>query len=149
VLWSVLVFYLVSRSRQNSNWNWIQISLQIIKRFTKKEFLIPKWSWAETQLGAEPGSTSRFLPLPLSLFRVAQPRPSTPAAAGRSGHRVRTRSTNPLARIRPNKRTSDPLGLKPDPNPSSYPLSHSFKTVFIPFSISPYPLWFVADFEID
>jgi hypothetical protein len=56
--------------------------------------------------------------------------------AGRSGDRVRTRTTNPLARIRPNKRSSDPLALKSDPNPSSYPLSRSFETAFIPFPIS-------------
>jgi hypothetical protein len=36
------------------------------------EFLIPKWSWAETQLGAEPSPASRFLSFPLSLFRTAQ-----------------------------------------------------------------------------
>jgi hypothetical protein len=36
------------------------------------EFLIPKWSWAETQLGAEPSPASRFLSFPLSLFRAAQ-----------------------------------------------------------------------------
>jgi hypothetical protein len=151
VFWSVHLFYLVSRSYWNSNWNWIQISLQIIQRFgnKKKEFLVPKWPWVETQLGAEPGLASRFHPFPLSLFRAAQPRPSMPAAMGRSGHQERTRSTNPLARIQPTERTSDPLGLKPDPNPSSYPLSHLFKIVFIPFSISPYPLWFEADFEID
>jgi hypothetical protein len=41
--------------------------------------------WAETQLGAEPGLASRFLPFPLSVFHAAQlsqPRPSMPAAAG-------------------------------------------------------------------
>jgi hypothetical protein len=154
VSWSVLVFYLASRSHRNLNWNWIQINLQIIKRFEnkKKEFLITNWSWAETQLGAEPGHASRFLPFPLSMFHVAQPsepRPNTLTAAGRSSHRVLIRYTKPLARIRPNKRTSDLLGLQPDPNPSSYPLSRSFKTAFIPFLISPYSLWFEADFEID
>jgi hypothetical protein len=41
------------------------------------------------------------------------------------------------------------LGLKPDPNPSSDPISRLFKTAFIPFPISPYPLQFEADFEID
>jgi hypothetical protein len=34
--------------------------LQIIKRFEKKDFLIPIWQWAETQLEAEPGLTGFF-----------------------------------------------------------------------------------------
>jgi hypothetical protein len=139
--------------------NWIQISLQIIKRFEKeKDFLIPIWQWAETQLEAEPGPTNFSFFAPISLFsrgaadsalEPPQSRPNAPAAVGRSGHWVWTRSTNPLARIWRNKRTFDLFGLKPDPNPSSYPLSHSFKIKFIPFPISPYPLRFIADFKID
>jgi hypothetical protein len=60
----------VSRSHQNSNLNRIQISLQIIKRFEKeKDFLIPIWQWAETQLDAEPGPASRsFSPSHFSIF---------------------------------------------------------------------------------
>jgi hypothetical protein len=37
VLWSVPVFYHTSRSHQNSNLFWTQISLQIIKRFEKEK----------------------------------------------------------------------------------------------------------------
>jgi hypothetical protein len=58
-----------------------------------------------------------------STLELAQLKPSAPVATGRSGHRVWTRSTNLLAKIWPNKRTSDTLGLKPDPNLSSYLLS--------------------------
>jgi hypothetical protein len=36
VLWSVLIFCCASRSHRNSNLNWIQISLQIIKRYEKE-----------------------------------------------------------------------------------------------------------------
>jgi hypothetical protein len=100
----------------------------------KKNFLFEIGSWAEIQ---PVGPAWPALPT-LRVAHLSQPRPSTPTAAGRSGHRVQTHSTNPLARIRPNKHSSDPLGLKPNPNPSSFPLSRPFKTAFIPFSISPY-----------
>jgi hypothetical protein len=48
---------------------WIQISLQIIKRFEKeKDSLIPIWQWAKTQLEAEPGPASRFFSPPIFPF---------------------------------------------------------------------------------
>jgi hypothetical protein len=47
----------------------IQISLQIIKRFEKeKDFLIPIWQWAETQLEAELGPMNFSFFAPISLF---------------------------------------------------------------------------------
>jgi hypothetical protein len=46
--------------------------LQIIKRFEKeKEFLIPIWQWAETQLEAELGPASRSLSSPFLHSRTA------------------------------------------------------------------------------
>jgi hypothetical protein len=48
--------------------------LQIIKRFEKeKDFLVPIWQWAETQLEAEPGPTSFSFSLPFLYFHAAQP----------------------------------------------------------------------------
>jgi hypothetical protein len=53
------------------------------------------------------------------------------------GHAPRSEAeSNPLSRVQPDSAGADPLGLKPDPNPSSYPLSRSFEITFIPFLIS-------------
>jgi hypothetical protein len=54
-LWSVLIFYCVGRSRWNSNLNWIQISLEIIKRFEKEKnfhnsYLVMGWNPAGNQV---------------------------------------------------------------------------------------------------
>jgi hypothetical protein len=47
--------------------------LQIIKIFEKeKEFLIPIWQWAETQLEAEPGQPLVFPPLFSTLTRPTE-----------------------------------------------------------------------------
>jgi hypothetical protein len=56
--------------------NWIQISLQIIKRFEKeKDFLIPIWQSAQTQLEVEPGLASfSFFP-PIFLFSCSPAKP--------------------------------------------------------------------------
>jgi hypothetical protein len=46
--------------------NWIQISVQIIKRFEKeKDFLTPIWQWGETQQEAEPSPASFSFTTPI------------------------------------------------------------------------------------
>jgi hypothetical protein len=123
-LMRALVFYFVIMSHRNSYLVWIQIDLKFIKDLEKKR----RFSIFPSLMGRNSASP----PSGLAVGRAAQLRPSAPAIADQSSHRVRTRSTNPLARIQPNKRASDPLGSKPDSNTSSYPLSGSFKLSLSP-----------------
>jgi hypothetical protein len=135
-LMCALVIYFVIRSHRNSNLVWIQIELKFIKGFgkEKKIFYIPQPNGPKL---SQPTSLDQPAKPPggPAASRAAQPRPSTPAAAGRSSRWVRTHSTNPLARIWPNKCASNPLGFKPDPNLSLYPLSCSFKQSLSPSQI--------------
>jgi hypothetical protein len=89
VLWSVLIFYCASRSHQNSNWNWIQISLKIIKRFKKeKDLVIPISQWAKIQPASRPPlvrSPSDGSARSCAAHSLAHSRPSSPA----SGHEHR------------------------------------------------------------
>jgi hypothetical protein len=68
--------------------------------------------------------------------RVRPAQPSAVAQRFMGAHPHSEAESDPLSRVRPDSIGSDPLGLKPDPNPSSYPLSHSFETAFIPFPVS-------------
>jgi hypothetical protein len=79
VWWSVLVFYSVNRSRQNSNLNWIQISLQITKRFEKeKDFSNPY-----SVMGQNPAHPRASLAHPPFTLSCATPssRPTGPAGS--------------------------------------------------------------------
>jgi hypothetical protein len=113
-----LYFIFVSRSHRNLNLNWIQISLQIIKRFEKeKEFLIPIWQWVETQLEVEPGPTSRSFSLPLSpLPHSPRSGPAYPAASS-------TRPSRPTGRAPP--LNAHPTRYQPDPLPHPLPTWHA------------------------
>jgi hypothetical protein len=91
----------------------------------EKEFPIPIWQWAETQLEAEPGPTSRSFSLPLSPFPRGPAEPAQPA--------------RPLQCAQP---ASDPLSTRYWPD-----------IVFVPTEFTPYPIswwssWFEAELEI-
>jgi hypothetical protein len=133
-LMHALVFYFVIRSHRNPILVWIQIDLKFIKDLEKKRrfSIFPSlMGQNSTSLPAWPSQPALQVDQQLAAQPISRPSRG-PAAVVRSGHRVRTRSTNPLARIWLNKRASDPLGFKPDPNPSSYPLSYSFKLSLSP-----------------
>jgi hypothetical protein len=126
-----LYFIFASRSRQNSNLNWIQINLQIIKIFEKeKEFLIPIWQWAETQLEAEPGQPLRFPPHFSTLTRPTE-RPSLPSgflSVAQLAYRARPAS----------QRTSDQLSTR---HADSDPISSSSWRGFTSFRFEFDSLW--------
>jgi hypothetical protein len=110
-------FAFVSRSRRNSNLNWIQISLQIKKIEKEKEFLIPIWQWDETQLEAEPDLPSRSFSLPLSpLPHSPRSDPACPAASS-------ARPSRPTGRTPP--LNAHPTRYQPDPPPHPLPTRHS------------------------
>jgi hypothetical protein len=67
----------VSRSCRNSNLNWIQTRLQIVKKFGKRKGISKSYSVMGRNL-AHPGACPAH-PLSFSFPRVTQPRPSGPA----------------------------------------------------------------------
>jgi hypothetical protein len=78
--WSVLVFYLVNRSHRNSKLNWIQISLQIIKRLEKENWFSNSYSaMGRNPVGhqARPGQPLHSTP-PLSVSTQPTKRPTRP-----------------------------------------------------------------------
>jgi hypothetical protein len=134
-----LYFIFVSRSPQNLNLNWIQISLQIIKRFeNENKFLISIWQWAETQLEAEPGPASRSFCLPLSpLLHGPRSGPACPTASSACPSQPTERAPPLNAHL---------TRYQPDPPPhplltrhaDSDPISSSSRRRFTPF-------WFESD----
>jgi hypothetical protein len=104
----------------------IQISLQIIKIFEKeKEFIIPIWQWAETQLEAEPCLASRSFSLPLS------PHPHSPRSGPACPAASSAQPSQPTGRAPPLNAhlTRYQLDLPPHPLPTrhtdSNPISSS------------------------
>jgi hypothetical protein len=96
----------------------IQISLQIIKIFEKeKEFLIPIWQWAETQLKDEPGPASHSFSLPLP------PLPHSPRNGLAGLPASSARPSRPTGRAPP--LNAHPTRYQPDLPPHTLPNRHA------------------------
>jgi hypothetical protein len=127
-----LYFIFASRSHWNSNLNWIQISLQIIKRFGKKEIFNFILAVGRNSVGsrARPGQPSQSSPIhprsqpsptcPFDQPCAAQRRPSKPAPWPSSDARVSLASPTraalepSLQRTR-NRPSSSPFQIHYDP----------------------------------
>jgi hypothetical protein len=106
--------------------------LQIIKRFEKeKDYLIPIWQWAETQLEAKPGLTG--FPFSSQFLRVAQP--SQPSLTSIGTGPAYLAPPMRAAHVRPSEASSGPATLSGFPDPLSTRYRHG--TEFISKSYFP------------
>jgi hypothetical protein len=124
----------VSRSCRNLNLNWIQISLQIIKRFGKKEI-----SKSYSVMGRNPAHPGAAQPASLPIPARPMKRPSLPSgflSMAQPAYRAR-----PASQSTPDPIRAHPTCYRPDPLSACYRPG----TEFVPTD-SP-PLRFLHDFH--